>query len=55
MLFVGEGDDAAEAFETTLSSMVAQDDDTLTARRAGKALLVWERPTYAPEIDACIH
>ena len=55
MLFVGKGNDAAEAFETTLSGMVAQKGDTLTARRAGKAVLVWERPTYAPEIDACIH
>jgi hypothetical protein len=54
MLFVGKGDDEAEAFESTLREMVAQEGNAFTARRAGKALLVWERPTYAPAIDACI-
>ena len=54
MLFLGKGDDQAKAFETTLRGMVAQEGGAFTARRAGKTLLVWERPTVAPEIDACI-
>ena len=54
LLFVGKGDDEAEAFEATLRGMVAQEGDAFTARRAGKTLLVWEHPTAAPAIDACI-
>jgi hypothetical protein len=54
MLFVGKGEEEAEAFETTLRGMVAQEGDAFTARRAGKTLLVWEHPTVAPAIDACI-
>ena len=54
MLFVGKGDDEADAFETTLRGMVAQEGGTFAARRAGRTLLVWERPTAAPAIDACI-
>jgi hypothetical protein len=54
MLFVGKGDDEAEAFETTLRGMVVQEGGAFAARRAGKTLLVWERPTVAPAIDACL-
>ena len=54
MLFVGKGDDEAEAFETTLRGMVAQEGGAFSARRGGKTLLVWEHPTVAPAIDDCI-
>ena len=54
LLFVGKGDVEAEAFEATLRGMVAQEGDAFTARRAGRTLLVWEHPTAAPAIDACI-
>jgi hypothetical protein len=54
MLFLGKGDDEAEAFEGTLRSLAAQNGDTVQARRAGKTLLVWEHPTAWPSIDGCI-
>jgi hypothetical protein len=54
MLFVGKGDHEAEAFEGTLRSLVAQNGDTMQARRAGNTLLVWESPTAWPSIDGCI-
>ena len=53
LLFVGEGDDDAEAFEKTLGGMVGAEGGTMTSLRSGKALLVWERQTYAPAIDGC--
>ena len=54
MLLVGKGEHEAEAFESTLRTLAAADGDTLTARRAGRALLVWERPTAWPSVDDCI-
>jgi hypothetical protein len=54
LLFVGEGDDDAEAFERTLAGLVGAEGGTLPSRRSGKALLVWERSTYAPDIDTCL-
>ena len=53
LLFVGKGDEDAEAFEGTLSSMVGAEGGTMTSLRSGKAFLVWERATYAPAIDDC--
>ena len=54
ILFIGKGDEAATAFESTLVHLMATEGNTMSSRRAGKALLVWERATYAPEIDACL-
>jgi hypothetical protein len=53
LLFVGEKDEDSEAFEKTLGNMVGAEGGTMTSRRSGKALLVWERATYAPAIDDC--
>ena len=53
LLFVGEGDEDAEAFEKTLGGMVGAEGGTMTSLRSGKALLVWERATYAPAVDEC--
>lgn len=53
LLFVGEGDEDAEAFEKTLGGMVSAEGATMPSLRSGKALLVWERATYAPAIDDC--
>jgi hypothetical protein len=54
MLFVARDGDAAEAFESTLVSLLSKEGGTLTSRRDGKSLLVWERQTYAPDVDACV-
>ena len=54
MLFVGRDADAAETFESTLDSLVANEGGTMTSRRDGTSLLVWERQTSAPDIDACV-
>jgi hypothetical protein len=54
ILFIGRGDEAATAFESTLVHLVGSEGETMSSRRAGKALLVWERATYAPEIDTCL-
>jgi hypothetical protein len=53
ILLIGKGDEAAAAFESTLASIVSGDGRTMSSRRSGKALLVWERATYAPAIDGC--
>lgn len=54
ILFIGKGDEAATAFESTLVHLVSGEGQTMSSRRSGKALLVWERATYAPDIDACL-
>jgi len=54
ILFIGKGDEASTAFESTLASIVSREGQTLSSRRSGRALLVWERPTYAPAIDGCL-
>ena len=54
ILFIGKADEAATAFESTLVHLMAAEGNTMSSRRAGKALLVWQRATYAPEIDACL-
>ena len=54
ILFVGKGDDASTAFESTLAGLVSREGQTMSSRRSGRALLVWERPTYAPAIDGCL-
>ena len=54
ILFIGRGDEASAAFESTLVSLVQREGTTMSSRRSGKALLVWERATYAPSIEACI-
>ena len=53
ILFIGKGDEAAAAFESTLTGLVGAEGQTLSSRRSGKALLVWERSTYAPTVDSC--
>ena len=53
ILFIGKGDAASAAFESTLSGLVGAEGQTMSSRRSGKALLVWERATYAPDLDAC--
>lgn len=53
LLFVGDGDGDAEAFEKTLGAMVGAEGGTMTSLRSGKALLVWERAIYAPEVNRC--
>ena len=53
ILFIGKGDEAATAFESTLAGLVGGEGQTMSSRRSGKALLVWERATYAPALDAC--
>jgi hypothetical protein len=53
ILFLGRGDEASTAFESTLAGLVGDEGQTMSSRRSGKALLVWERETYASEIDAC--
>jgi hypothetical protein len=53
ILFIGKGDEASTAFESTLARLVGAEGQTMSSRRSGKALLVWERETYAPEINAC--
>jgi hypothetical protein len=54
ILFIGKGDEAAAAFESTLAHLVSSEGQTMSSRRSGEALLVWERSTYAPDIDACL-
>ncbi len=54
ILFIGKGDEASAAFESTLAGLVSGEGQTMSSRRSGKALLVWERATYAPEVDACL-
>jgi hypothetical protein len=54
ILFIGKGDEAAAAFESTLAHLVGGEGETTSSRRSGKALLVWERATYAPDVDACL-
>ena len=53
ILFIGNGDEASAAFESTLAGLVGAEGQTMSSRRSGNALLVWERETYAPEINAC--
>ena len=53
ILFIGKGDEASAAFESTLAGLVGREGQTISSRRSGKALLVWERETYAPDINAC--
>ena len=53
ILFIGKGDEAATAFESTLVNLVGAEGNTMSSRRSGKALLVWERATYAPDLNAC--
>ena len=53
ILFIGKGDEASTAFESTLASLVQREGTTMASRRSGKALLVWERETYAPDVNAC--
>jgi hypothetical protein len=53
ILFIGMGDEASAAFESTLAGLVGREGQTMSSRRSGKALLVWERATYAPDLDAC--
>jgi hypothetical protein len=53
ILFIGKGDEASTAFESTLAGLVGAEGQTMSSRRSGKALLVWERETYAPDINAC--
>jgi hypothetical protein len=54
ILFIGKGDEASTAFESTLVHLVGREGTTtMSSRRSGKALLVWERETYAPEINDC--
>jgi hypothetical protein len=53
ILFIGKGDEASTAFESTLASIVQAEGQTMSSQRSGRALLVWERETYAPEINAC--
>jgi hypothetical protein len=53
ILFIGKGDEASTAFESTLAGLVGREGLTMSSRRSGRALLVWERETYAPEVDAC--
>lgn len=54
ILFIGKGDEASTAFESTLASLVQSEGQTMSTRRSGRALLVWERETYAPELNACL-
>ena len=54
ILFIGKGDEASTAFESTLASLVQDEGTTMSSRRSGRALLVWERPTHAPAIDGCL-
>ena len=54
ILFIGKGDEASTAFESTLAGLVSREGQTMSSRRSGRALLVWERPTYAPAIDGCL-
>ena len=54
ILFIGKGDEAATAFESTLVHLVGREGNTMSSRRSGKALLIWERAAYAPEVDACL-
>jgi hypothetical protein len=53
ILFIGKGDEASAAFESTLAGLVAAEGQTMSSQRSGKALLVWERETYAPDLNAC--
>jgi hypothetical protein len=53
ILFIGKGDEAATSFESTLTGLVGDEGQAMSSRRSGKALLVWERATYAPALDAC--
>jgi hypothetical protein len=53
ILFIGKGDEAATAFESTLVHLVGAEGSTMSSRRSGKALLVWERATYAPDLNVC--
>ena len=53
ILFIGKGDQAATSFESTLTGLVGDEGQAMSSRRSGKALLVWERATYAPALDAC--
>ena len=54
MLFVAKNADSAEAFESTLVTLVAKEGGTVSSQRSGKTLLVWERPTLATAVDHCI-
>jgi hypothetical protein len=54
ILFIGRGDEASTAFESTLAGLVGREGQTMSSLRSGRALLVWERPTYAPAIDGCL-
>ena len=53
ILFIGKGEEASTAFESTLAGLVGVKGQTMSSQRSGKALLVWERETYAPDINAC--
>jgi hypothetical protein len=53
ILFIGKGDEAATSFKSTLTGLVGDEGQAMSSRRSGKALLVWERATYAPALDAC--
>ncbi len=53
ILFIGKGDEASTAFESTLASLVQREGATMSSQRSGKALLVWERATFAPDLNAC--
>jgi len=53
LLFVGKEDGDAEAFEQTLGGLVGAEGGTMLSRRSDKALLVWERATYAPDLESC--
>ena len=54
ILFIGKGDEASASFESRLAGLVSREGQTMSSRRSGKALLVWERATYAPEVDTCL-
>jgi hypothetical protein len=54
ILFIGKGDEAATAFESTLVHLLGREGNTMSSRRSGEALLVWERETYAPDVNACL-
>ena len=54
MLFVGKGAAEAEAFETTLRTLLAEEGVAFSGRRAGNALLVREHEASWPSLDACL-
>jgi hypothetical protein len=57
LLFVGDDESDAEAFERTLTGFAAGGGVTLPSRRAGKVLLIWTVPLAsfaAAPLDDCV-